>query len=466
MKLTSQPMRTIWSEGLLISPQHLQLQDRYHEGLLDARVSSLTPYAWGTSTIALDHTAIEGGEVRLLAFRGIMPDGQALYCDRNEAHLPGARPVAEHFTASSTTVDVYLCSYAERDGLPNYDGLAGITTARDERTGETRTRFRAVTRRAFDLTAQGAEMPVQVAAPAPVLRFGSENRDDFVSIKIAEIARTNTGGFRYVKEYIPPALSLAASEYLQGLVQDVASAAVARHRELAEQRRQRDQASVEFTAKDITRYLFLSALAGCVPELAHLTLVAETSPLSAYFSLCRLAGHLSVFAADIDPAKLPHYQHHDLRATFAPLVTMLRELLGAGLRENYIKIPLESRKDGLWLGRLRDDRLDINATWILAVETDMADHEVSTRVPGLSKIASWNEINKIVSAATPGVPLRPIHRPPDEIPIRPRQVYFSVTVTDRYFREILGEKAIAIYLPPPFDPSRAQLVLMAIPART
>ncbi len=35
--------RVVWSEGSLVSPQHLQQLDLYHESLLDERIAGLTP---------------------------------------------------------------------------------------------------------------------------------------------------------------------------------------------------------------------------------------------------------------------------------------------------------------------------------------------------------------------------------------------------------------------------------------
>ena len=36
---------------------------------------------------------------------------------------------------------------------------------------------------------------------------------------------------------------------------------------------------------------------------------------------------------------------------------------------------------------------------------------------------------------------------------------------DQYWRQIATEKTVAIYLPPPFDPSKAKIVLMGVPER-
>jgi type VI secretion system protein ImpJ len=49
------------------------------------------------------------------------------------------------------------------------------------------------------------------------------------------------------------------------------------------------------------------------------------------------------------------------------------------------------------------------------------------------------------------------------VPVRARSVYFLVDTRHDYWRQIVEEKTIAIYLPPPFDPTRATIELLAVP---
>lgn len=39
--------KVIWSEGMLLQPQHLQQHDRYLHALIDTRCAALRPYAFG-----------------------------------------------------------------------------------------------------------------------------------------------------------------------------------------------------------------------------------------------------------------------------------------------------------------------------------------------------------------------------------------------------------------------------------
>jgi type VI secretion system protein ImpJ len=99
---------------------------------------------------------------------------------------------------------------------------------------------------------------------------------------------------------------------------------------------------------------------------------------------------------------------------------------------------------------------------MLVIKTDLPEQPTATQVPRLGKIASWTDINGILSAATPGAAVEVNYRPPPEIPVKSGLVYFSISTENNYWRNIAAEKNIAVYLPPLFDPAKTQVQLMAV----
>ena len=69
----------------------------------------------------------------------------------------------------------------------------------------------------------------------------------------------------------------------------------------------------------------------------------------------------------------------------------------------------------------------------------------------------------IRSASTPGVPIQVTHRPPAEIPVKGGITYFMLNLQNDYWKHIVQDRLVSIYLPPPFDPERVKLELLAIP---
>lgn len=446
--------RVVWSEGMLMCPQHLQQNDLFHEATLAARLAALSPYNYGVATQKIDEGELKSGVLKIAAFTGVLTNGLPIDYGVGEVGGPPSRPLEEHFSSTATILEVHLAVPSAREGIPNYqDAVDDAAVAR----------YKTINRPVPDLTIAKTEQIIGFGRPNVVLLFGNEQREDFESLKIAEIVRDPTGSFSLSRNYIPPSLFVSGSKVLVTYSTELLSVMLTKQRALSETRRQIDASSVEFTAQDITRFLLLNALNTHIPVMRHVVENQTASPLELYLTLITLAGELTSFSSEVDPSTFPKFNYNDLRSTFEPLVGVINQMLGATVRERCITVPLEPRADGMWIGQLKDERLQRCPRYVLAVEAQSPQQDTANRLPKLSKIASWKTINTIVQSATPGAPLTATHRPPPEIPVRPKQVYFMVRTDDRYWQQIIQEKTVAVYLPPPFDPSKAKITLMGIP---
>jgi type VI secretion system protein ImpJ len=449
------PQRVVWSEGLFITPQHFQQQDLYHERLLALRLGALSPHAWGVIAQDIDREALVAGQLQLRVFAGILADGTPISFERGQAEAPPARPVEEHFPASARMVEVYLGLPRERAGVQSYGSGQDASVA---------SRYQVASRPIEDLHAAGSLVPVDFAQRNTKILFGTEPRDDFEAIKIAEVMRDATGAYALVEAYSPPALRLEAAPAIAEGVRKLLRTMGAKQRELSDARRHRDAASLEFTASDVTRFLQLNALNGTLPVLNHLVDTGDLHPYAAYLILIQAAGQLSTFSAEADAPVVPKFQFMDLRATFDPLLQLITSHLKAVALEQCISVPLEKRQGGLHIGKLTDERAARCPQFILTVKSDLPEKTVAEQLPKLSKIASQAEIQGLVQAAAPGVPIQVTFRPPPEVPVRPGVVYFSLGTEDSRWQNAVRDRTVAIYLPQPFDPQRTQIELLAVPS--
>ena len=442
------PQRLVWSEGMLLSPQHLQALDRFHEAFVAARLGALSPLDWGILELEIDPAGLSAGQVRLVRFAGVLPDGTPVAFDEASA-APAPRDVAGHFPAAARCLDVHLAVPREREGIPSYA----------EEGASSPSRFVAGSRPVQDSTSPGATVPVRFARPNALLLLGDESRDDHESVKIAEIVRAPGGQLAVAEDYLPPCLRVGAAPRLLSAVREVLARAIAKQRELAEARRSRESAA-EVTAPDLVRFLQLLVLDGNIPALAHLAEAGEASPRECYLALSGLAGQLGACRGE-DPSALPRFQHLDLRATFEPLLARLRGLLGGLAVQEYVTVPIEKRAGGLYLARFPDERI-LKGKLFLVVKSDHPESTVVEQLPRLCKVAAASEIQGLVQAAAPGLPLQVAHRPPPQLPVRPGSVYFSLVPDGRYWQGILSGRNLAMYLPPPFDPARTEIELLVI----
>ncbi len=448
------PLRVVWSEGLLMSPQHLQQLDVYHERLVGARLDALEPLDWGVVNIEIDRRALESGQVRIQELTAVLPDGLVVDCGAGDPELPASRPVEGHFPHTQQVLEVYVGVPRERDGVANYADRPGG-----------RSRYIVSSRNVPDLTGDGHSLEVSFAQRNLQILFGTEPKDDFETLKVAEVTRDASGSLALNDPYVPPILRIEASPFILAGMRRLLRLMSTRRRSLAEAARERGDATVEYNAGDVTRFLLLNAINSYLPVLNHLVDMPEAPPRTAYMWLITLGGQLATFSAEFDPADLPKFNYNDLRSTFEPLFARITELLQATVKEHYVSMMLDGREDGMHLGQLTDDRLIGCSVYFIAVRTSMNEQQTATTLPRLSKMASWGDINSILSAATPGASVEVTYRPPPEIPIKAGVVYFAISTDNNYWRNVVTDRQVAVYLPRPFEPGQTKIELLGIPRK-
>lgn len=442
------PRRPVWSEGMLLSPQHLQALDRFHETQLVSRVGAVAPHDWGVSAVGFDAAALAAGQVRLTEFAGILPEGLLVGFEAGDPEAPPPRPYGEHFPPTAKSLDLFLAVPRDREGVPSFaeEGKAA------------RVRFAVTSRPLEDASAPGTPLAVALGRPNAVILFGGESREDFEALKIAELTRNAGGQVVLAETYLPPCLRIAALPWLLAQVRDLQARVLAKQRDLVAAG---SRAAPEVSGVELMRQLQLLVLSAHAPALAQLADGGQASPLEAWRQLAALAGQLAALVRDQDPAALPPFAFQDLRSTFEPLCSRLAALLGGLAAAQFVTVPLEARAGGLHLGRFTDEAL-LRAQLFLTVKSELAEQQVADAVPKLCKIASTSEIQGLVQSATPGLTLKWLSRPPPQLSPRTGVAYFSVSTADRQWAAIAASKAIAIYLPPPFDPGRTKVELLAI----
>lgn len=446
--------RVLWSEGMIMSPHHLQQQDLYHEGLLDARLRAHHPHTWGVVAQEIDAEALSAGQFQLLRFSGILPDGLLVDIERGQAEAPPPRPVEEHFKPSQRVLEVYLGVPKEREGAEHYAN--GDTPSRG-------VRFLATQRPVADLSASSSVISVPFARRNLMVLFGGESREDFEALKIAELTRDKTGGLKAVDTYVPPCLRVEAAPLILHGLRSLLRLTTSKQRELARTRRFREAASVEITGPEVIRTLQLHTLNGLIPFLQHAVEVGGLSPLQVYRRLIDCAGQLHTFAEQGDPSRLPSFQYTNLRATFEELFSRFNELLSVVAMQSCLSIPLEPRAEGFYHARLEDERLPRCPAFILAVHSDLSERLVADQFPRLVKISTTDEIHQLVDSALSGISVQVALRPPPEVPLQPGVVYFIPDTTSPRWKSALREQSLVVYLPSPFEPGSTRLELLAVP---
>lgn len=447
------PRKPVWTEGLFMTPQHLQQSDQYHEALLHSRMHAVVSYDWGITGVAFDERALVAGQLKLIKCHGFFPDGTPFFVgDRGEDSVE-ARPLEGAFPAAIETLDIFLAVPNQRDNHSN----VGLDPAK----AGPAVRYVAQSTTVSDLNTGRNETAIIWAKGNMRLLFGTEARDAFNSIRIAQLVRDRTGAIVVKKSFIPSVLHVGASEHIMQGLRRVLSALVGKQKSLAEGRRMRTASSVDFQASDTAKFWLLHTCNSYIPLVSHIVDHGDAHPEDVFILLGQIIGELCTFDADGDPTTIPKFNYLELTDVFDPMFERAIRMITGVIAENFVVVPLEKREDGMYLGKFEDPKLP--RTHELFLEAKGTDEgTLRERLPRLLKIGSWTQIGYILNAAMPGVRVGIEYRPPGAIPVKPGLVYLRVDQAGDYWNDILGSGTIAIYQP--IDPQKVDLRLIAVPA--
>jgi type VI secretion system protein ImpJ len=451
MRAMIHPRKPIWTEGLFMTPQHLQQSDAYHEALLQARVHACMNFDWGISDVQFDERALSSGQVKLVKCHGVFPDGTPfLVGDRGEDQVEG-RPIEGNFPAALDSLDLFLAIPNLRENQAN--------TALDAAKAGPATRYVAEQMSLPDVNTGRNEQPINWARGNMRLLFGTEPRDAFHTIRIAQLVRDRTGSIVLKEEFIPSLLRVGASKYLMANLRRVLSSMVGKQKALAEGRRMRSAAAVDFQASDAAKFWMLHTMNSFIPKVSHIVDHGDVHPEDLYLVLGAVIGELCTFSPDGDPTDLPKFNYLELGEVFPPMFQRALHMIGAMLSEQYVVVPLEKRDDGMYLGKFEDPNLPRAHEFFLECKgSDEAT--LREKLPKLLKCASWTQIGYILNAAIPGVKCNVEYRPPGSIPVKPGLVYLRVDQAGDYWNDVLNSGTIAIYQP--IDPQKVHIRLIGV----
>lgn len=436
-----QAQKVVWSEGMLLGPHHFQQAERYYETLLVERFRESSPFAWGFVECQMNQDALQGGCVEVLSCRGVMPDGLVIRAPDCDA-LPNPRPVEGLFTASLERLDVFLGIPAERAEGPN-------CRLNGEVAPSSVTRYVAASMEVPDeITGQnyaGERREILIARKHTKILFPSEDVTGQVTVKIAEIVRTQTGGLAFQDTYIPPCLSVGASSGLMRRLNALLESLVGKRQALT--------AYVGSAAQgqpDYRNLMLFHALSGAIPVLAHVIAVGRMHPEALYLALCRLAGELSAVPPGSDPRELPRYVHTDLRSTFSELDLKIRAAIKEEPPSRHSSIPLIRQappRERVWEGTIPDDRLLQSGELYLVAGGEAQDEPLQAVIAQRVKVATPGEIDVIVGTMVRGLRLMPVSPPPVGLPAKTGCGYFRLEKKGEFWEAICRSRAVAFYVP-------------------
>lgn len=423
------PAQVLWSEGMLLTPQHFQLSDS--QRFLDqwGRIRAVSGPCVGVQEIEFDLVELSSGHVSLKKISAVFADGTWVNAPKDDL-LPASRPAPG---GVDRPVRVML-------GLPNQvDG--GLSAGAAPQSG----RFQLEEWKVDDQNAPRRSRRVEVARPVMRLVFDGEPTEGLVILKLAELVRDGSGRWQLSSRYIPPVLQLMAWPGLKKLVDDVHVQLVSCRRRLIERRGQ--GVPVELTYTEMLSFWFLFALNGVIASVEHVLDTPDLPPERVFQALRSGAGQMITFVDGMAPMDLPSFKGDDLYGSFQGMADAIRRCLDVMLPVHHVQVAMRQHGAHVWRAELpRDVALD-KADHVLVLAGVLPDGTGREDVRDAIKVAASGDIEFIVGAALRGLDLQVLARPPAGVPVRREAIYLRLRRTAPFWEPIAQSHDLAVYLP-------------------
>lgn len=461
-----EPLRPIfWGQGMFLQPQHFQQQDVYHEARLRRSMQLLHPFCWGVQALSINETALknylfEVDHCELVSWEGTLIRFQAESLPSNARLVP--RSFEGALGAEGRPLAVYL-------GIKRLQWEGGNIASSGLGNGtekETFQRFELHEMVTPDLFSDdGKSCTMHYLIHEVRLLFEGDatlQSQEYELVKVAELLRATEGpGAVLSKSYIPPCLSIHASPALEGMLREVRDLLTAKGRELVEYKRQRGVHTIELGSRDTVYLLMMQMLNRYIPLFHHHLEIRGTHPCVFYGLLRQFIGEFSTFSETISVlgGPLPAYRHDQLWACFNAAVQVATELIADLTRgpEYVVSLTFDGE---YYTADLAKGFFEGNNRYYLSVKMDMPPRELERHLTETGKVCSREEMAALRQRSLPGLGLRYLDTPPEELPRRAHCCYFELDHRSALWNRIEQRQNFAVYCQLPSSQTEMQVLVI------
>lgn len=392
--------RVLWSEGLFLRTQHFQQQDRFFESMVRGALQAGHLQTFGFRTLILDPALLETGQVAVLSARGIFPDGTAFSIPDT---MDAPRPLA--ITAEMGSGAVLVALPLEPPG-----GI-GFDPAHVEPSGA-RYRGRIVSVR--DAVQGGADAEdIEIARPQALLLAPGKSVGGYTALPVAEIQGLRSDGAVALNDlFLAPTLAIGAIAWYSQLLQEVITG-------LDQIAEAHGKMVLGGPGRSVEDLLMLHLANAARPRLAHLLSQEVFHPSDLFMELAGLAGAMATYGSSARRlTELPAYDHMAPGPAFAALADTLRSLI---LSLRYVEpksrpLPVMRHATNVWKVRIDNPRLLVGSRIVVRVGSELSEDALRKIFVNQATVGAAGEFDGLWKSRLPGIPLKPLHTQPREIP--------------------------------------------------
>ncbi|MEI5677260.1 MULTISPECIES: type VI secretion system baseplate subunit TssK [unclassified Mesorhizobium] len=392
--------RVLWSEGLFLRTQHFQQQDRHTEDMVRGALQAGRLQTYGFRSLTLDEAMLEAGRIAILTARGILPDGTPFAIPET---MDAPTPLA--ITPETGAGAVLLALPLEPPGGASFD------PAHAEPTGA---RYRGRIEWVRDAVHGGADAEeVEIARPQSLLLAPTSAVGGYTAMPVADILGLRAdGGISLVENFLPPALVTDAVPWYSQLLQEVITG-------LDRIADAHGKMVLGGPGRSVENLLVLNLANEARPRLAHMLAQELFHPAELFLELAGLAGRMATYGSGSRRlTELPIYDHMAPGPAFSALADTLRSLI---LSLRYVEpksraLPVMRHATNVWKIRIDNPKVLTASRIVVRVGSELSDEQLRKIFVNQVTVGSADEFEALWKSRLPGIPLKPLHSQPREIP--------------------------------------------------
>ncbi|SON52170.1 type VI secretion system baseplate subunit TssK [Vibrio tapetis] len=419
--------KVVWSEGMFLSPQHFQQQERYVESFTREFAGQMVPQCFGLTLLDLDRSMLNIGKVAVRRAKGIFPDGTPFEINQS---------LILEIDKNTHSKKVYLALPVTRPGA--------VDVGEDQRL-----RHASIEHSVFDTSREHSDpVPLELAELNIELKLEGEELQDYTLIAIADVSEHKSEGAVILNQaFVPQSLHFGVSNYLKDCVADVYAQVQYRARAIST-RLQAEDGSKSYQAL-MRDYLWLQALGAWMPKLQQWNEDSTFLTKQLYLECLSMAGQMQGLEGKM-PKSFATWNQHDLYGVFSAVFSELLVLLREVQIDNVTSLVWDTQ---LFVSRrllrtLVQDRSVYNqGRFILVATSPIGASRLSEEFPKATKLAGNSDIAALVRNALSGVALRNLPYAPSELKSKHDAAYFEVdTKSDLWQRLVKKDEPIALHI--------------------
>ena len=436
--------KVVWSEGMLLTPQHMQRSEIYLENFTKELQSEyFHDGIFGLSELEIDDSLLSLGKFGIKKAKGVFKDGTPFMLEHEL--------VIDIPEGSSRDV-IYLA-------LPVYkDGTLAV------QFGEhVNTRYKSYDADIYDNTEMNSEpVKMQMANLNISLKLGSKIPENYLVIPVAEVSEYVSGASVVLnKAFVPQCLDVKISGYMQDNINLIYDKLQGRIYQISS--RMNNSNNNKSYQSMIRDYMWMSALGEWVPVWREYSQneYLKISPKDFYFRCISMLGSMYGLEGKIMP-EMQMWNFNELYGMFSKLFSLIHECLREVQSDNVTYLPWDTSlyaSRHLLRAMVMDRSLYRDSSFVLVVSSPtFSAASLVSDFPKSCKLAGNSEIANIVINALSGVPMRNLSVAPSELKSKNNAAYFEIDTRSELWQNIVNnDEPIALHIDDRFSDLTVEL---------